>query len=196
MPEFLSTRGYRVRTGLASLIVGLASLDAAAHGGLEMDKDVCKLKLGPYALHFAGYQPQATGAQEFCEDIPQTGETMVTLDVLDDPLRTMPIEIKVLRDTGESNLEPTTLVHVPPALYPTGIVPFAYRFDEPGRYVGVVTAGDKGQYVSRFPFRVGVPASKLSGYLPMLGVLLGGVALYFYSGYRQKRASNARRAAG
>lgn len=177
----------------AALIAGLGSIDVAAHGGLEMDKDVCKLKIGPYAMHFAGYQPRATGTQEFCEDIPQTGETMVTLDVLDDPLRTMPIEIRVLREPGDSNLEPTTLVHMPPALYPTGIVPFAYRFEEPGRYVGVVMAGEKGQYVSRFPFRVGASTSKWSSYLPLLGVLLGSVALYFYSGYRQQRARNVRR---
>lgn len=198
MPELLLILGSRTRTLAALLVIGVSALDAAAHGGMEMDKDACKLKVGPYSMHFSVYQPQATGAEEFCADIPLAGNTMVTMDVLDDPLRGMPIEVKVLRDNGDgSGLEPATLVHVPPALYPNGIVPFTYRFDEPGRYVGVVTAGDKGQYVSRFPFRVGATASKISGYLPMLGVLLGGVVLYFYSTYRlKKKAGNAGHAAG
>ena len=41
-----------------------------AHGGLSLADDICKLTIGPYTMHFTGYQPEATQEKEFCEDIP------------------------------------------------------------------------------------------------------------------------------
>jgi hypothetical protein len=174
---------------VVALLIALGSVDAAAHGGLTMEKDVCKLKLGPYAMHFTGYQPESAGTKEFCEDIPEVGNTMVTLDAIDDALRTIPIGVRIIRDTGdESNLEAVTVLHIAPVVYPAGAVPFVHRFDQGGKYVGLVTAGDKGQYVSRFPFSVGVSTPKYSTYLPIVGVLLGGLALYFFSGWRHRKS--------
>ena len=31
--------------------------------------------IGPYNMHFTGYQPDNTRNKEFCEDIPSTGRT-------------------------------------------------------------------------------------------------------------------------
>ena len=31
-----------------------------AHGGLSLADDVCKLTIGPYTMHFTGYQPDST----------------------------------------------------------------------------------------------------------------------------------------
>ena len=43
--------------------------EATAHGGLSMEKDYCKLRIGPYVMHFTGYQPGDGYRKEFCEDI-------------------------------------------------------------------------------------------------------------------------------
>jgi hypothetical protein len=68
-------------------------------------------------------------------------------------------------------LDPVTEKHLPPNLYPTGIIEFVHRFTSPGRYLAMVTAkNDHGQvFVSEFPFRVGQ-----SGHATLL--LWGGLA--------------------
>lgn len=171
----------------AALMMAIGAGHAVAHGGLAMEKDYCKLRVGPYAMHFSGYQPQNNGATEFCEDLPQTGNTMLTLDAIDEALRSVPIAVRIIRDTGdESNLDAVTVLNISATVYPTGAIPFVHRFDQGGKYVGLVTAGDKGQYVSRFPFSVGMTSS-YSIYLPIVGVLLGGLGLYLFSGWRQRQ---------
>ena len=67
-----------------------------AHGGLSMEQDMCKLTVGPYMMHFAGYQEDAQRT-EFCEDIPHKGPTIVVLDMVDPALRDMPVEFRIVR---------------------------------------------------------------------------------------------------
>lgn len=166
-----------------SFLVALLPHVAHAHGGLSVDDDKCKLKVGPYSMHFTGYQPKANGNKEFCEDIPQTGETVVVMDMVDDVLRGMPVEVRVIRDTGdESKLEELTVLHLPPKTYPAGSIALQYNFDKPGKYVGLVVAGDKGQYTSRFPFSVAQEKVPYGRYFLLFVVLLLGFLLYQYAG--------------
>ena len=51
-------------------------------------------------MHFTGYQPEATQEKEFCEDIPATGRTVVALDYIEEALRPLPTEVRIIRDTG------------------------------------------------------------------------------------------------
>ena len=105
-------RWFARRQAVMALVGLLVCGGVQAHGGLSMEKDFCKLRLGPYAMHFTGYQPEVTGANEFCEDIPRVGHTVVALDALDEPLRDLPIEVRIIRDTGdESNLGTITVFH-------------------------------------------------------------------------------------
>src|SRR6185295_10269547 len=83
------------------LAIGVTfSTQAQAHGGLALAEDMCRLTIGPYNMHFTGYQPDNTRNKEFCEDIPSTGRTVVVLDYMDDALRPLPTEVRVIRDTG------------------------------------------------------------------------------------------------
>ncbi len=137
------------------LAIGITfSTQAQAHGGLALAEDMCRLTLGPYNMHFTGYQPDATRNKEFCEDIPATGRTVVVLDYMEDALRPLPTEVRIIKDTGsEQDIQAITVLHLPPKIYPAGSVNFEYNFDKPGKFVGLVTVGDK--HVSRFPFSVG-----------------------------------------
>ena len=146
-------RSILTLTALLGSIVFTAP--ALAHGGLSFDKDVCKLTVGPYFMHFTGYQPQLSEATEFCEDIPATGATIIVLDAVDPAMREMPIDFRVVKGMDENAAEAATIIHLPSKLYPTGSLSIEYDFMEPGQYVGLVLAGDKGQYTSRFPFSVG-----------------------------------------
>ncbi|MBI5862366.1 MAG: hypothetical protein HZB64_09355 [Rhodocyclales bacterium] len=168
---------------------GLFAGQADAHGGLSVEKDQCKLTIGKYLMHFTGYQPEATGSKEFCEDIPEVGHTIVVLDAIDQELREIPIEIRVVRDTGDmSNLDAITVFHLPSTIYSSGSVSFEYRFDAPGKFVGLVTAGSgKDAVESRFPFSVASGRAKFASYYPFVGIVLLGAALYWFSSVRRKK---------
>ena len=170
----------------------LYSTQAQAHGGLSMAEDMCKLTVGPYMMHFTGYQPTTTQETQFCEDIPGTGHTVVVLDYLEQELRALPTEVRIIRDTGsEQDLEAITVLHMPPQVYPNGSVDFAYTFEKPGKFVGLVTVSDKQQHVSRFPFSVGESGmiSHSLHYIMImvpLAAIAGVAAIFFFLRDRRK----------
>src|SRR5690348_685366 len=118
-----------LKPALLGLLLSLSlphAMDAHAHGGLSLADDVCKLTIGPYTMHFTGYQPEATQEKEFCEDIPATGRTVVALDYIEEALRPLPTEVRIVRDTGagaeagkDGNLDAITILHIPPRSTPT-----------------------------------------------------------------------------
>ncbi len=183
--------------GLCVLMLAIGapffSSQAQAHGGLALAEDMCRLTIGPYNMHFTGYQPDNTRNKEFCEDIPATGRTVVVLDYMEDALRPLPTEVRIIKDTGsEQDLQAITVLHLPAKVYPAGSVNFEYNFDQPGKFIGLVTVGDKREHVSRFPFSVGetkiwLPPSYLL--IALAGVAVVGVIFFFLRG-RGNTSSN------
>lgn len=174
-----------------SLVLTISGGMALAHGGLSLDEDVCKLTLGQYSMHFTGYQPSKSGNKEFCEDIPATGQTIFVLDAIDESLRNMPIEVKIVPDSGDGSVAGSNqapVMRIVPRIYKTGSVSFEYNFDRPGKYVGIVSTGDNGEIVSRFPFSVAPQKSQYGVYLAILAVLIIGGVLYLYSGHARERS--------
>ena len=190
-----------LKSAVACLLLTTAvtfSAQVQAHGGLSLADDVCKLTIGPYTMHFTGYQPDSTQEKEFCEDIPSTGRTVVALDYIEEALRPMPTEIRVIKDVagdgGASaegkNLDAVTILHLPPKVYSNGSINFEYDFGQPGKFVGLVTINDgQKEMVSRFPFSVGEP-KKTSPYL-MGGIaaVIGAIAVFFFLRRPRKPAS-------
>jgi hypothetical protein len=177
------------------LAIGVTfSTQAQAHGGLALAEDMCRLTIGPYNMHFTGYQPDNTRNKEFCEDIPSTGRTVVVLDYMEDALRPLPTEVRVIKDTGsEQDLQAITVLYLPPKVYPNGTVNFEYNFAQPGKFVGLVTVGDKQPIVSRFPFSVGetkIPLPPSYFLIALAGVAVIGVIIFAMRG-RGKTSSNA-----
>lgn len=174
------------------------SAQVQAHGGLALADDVCKLSIGPYTMHFTGYQPDSTQEKEFCEDIPSTGRTVVALDYIEDALRPMLTEVRVIRDAAgdggvsvdEKNLDAVTILHLPPKVYSNGSITFEHSFSQPGKFVGLVTINDAGkQVVSKFPFAVGEP-KKTSPYLiGGIAAAIGAIAVFFFLRRPRKSAS-------
>ncbi len=174
-------------------IGGLCSTQAQAHGGLALAEDMCRLTIGPYNMHFTGYQPDNTRNKEFCEDIPATGRTVVVLDYMEDALRPLPTEVRVIRDTGsEQDLQAITVLHLPPKVYPNGTVNFEYNFDKPGKFVGLVTVGGTQEHVSRFPFSVGetkIPLPPSYFLIAFAGVAVVAVVFFAMRGRRNTSGS-------
>jgi hypothetical protein len=186
--------------GTCLVATGLLVSQAEAHGGVSVQDNKCIMKIGPYQMNFTGYQPDKSSGQ-FCDDIPETGRTIVVLDAEQSDsatnnvgaannkdLRDMAIDFRVLRNVGqtkdEDDMEKNTEVYVSPKKYPTGTLHFEYGFNKAGNFIGLVSAKDEhgNLYVSRFPFAVGQAAGKeMTGYV-IFGVVMvagiGGVLLY------------------
>lgn len=167
------------RLGLVLFAVLLVGGEAHAHGGLSMDKDYCKLRIGPHLMHFTGFQPEGDYSREFCEDIPATGPTIIVLDFIDDALRDMPTEVRIIKATGdETDLDRATVFHLPPKIYSTGSLSLDYTFTDAGDYVGLITVGDGDhQMVARFPFAV-ASSRRLRNSIALTVLALGAAAAY------------------
>ena len=186
---------------LFGLILALGipfSAQVQAHGGLSLADDVCKLTIGPYTMHFTGYQPDATQEKEFCEDIPNTGRTVVALDYIEEALRPLPTEVRIIRDTGsggqpgpeeQQKLDELTILHIPAKVYPNGSINFEYNFPQPGKYVGLVTVTDKEPLVSRFPFSVGEPKGTSPYLIVAIAAVIVGAVVFFLRGRKSASAS-------
>lgn len=175
---------------LAALAVAACALPTKAsfaHGGLAMEQDMCKLTVGPYTMHFAGYQEDAQRS-EFCEDIPHRGKTIVVLDFVDAALRDMPVEVRVVRRTDVPVDQAPVVFRVPPKVYPNGTMTFTHEFAEDGDYVGLVNAGPNRRYASAFPFSVGVDRTTPKVAAGVVALLALGVAAFFFARHRLQRA--------
>jgi len=198
-----SARAWRAL--LALLLTTLVTPGALAHGGVSLEDDLCVLRLGSYRMHFTGYQPRVSGAEEFCEDIPVVGTAVVVLDAVDGALRDMPIELRLLRDTRDlgndarveelgdaAAIEAATLAHLPAAVHPTGSLTLEHAFAEPGRYIGLVRAAPASgePVVALFPFAVGSGGGTAWFYLAVVGgAVVLALGLYAFSNQPRQGAA-------
>ncbi|MGO9235927.1 MAG: hypothetical protein ACLP4V_18355, partial [Methylocella sp.] len=67
------------------LAISLLTSTAYAHGGVDVVDNRCVLQIGPNIMFFTASQPQ-NSRDEFCDDIPSTGQTVVALDMQDTEL--------------------------------------------------------------------------------------------------------------
>ena len=169
-----------------------APLSAQAQHFHELDKNFCILKFGPYGMHLTEYQPDTSDRQELCGDIPSTGRTVVVLDFIEGELRSLPVEIRVIKDTGsEQDLQAITIVHLPAKVYTGGFINFEHSFSQPGKFIGIITVRGKEEHIARFPISVGEGGvvSHLMHYMMVIvpvAVLAAGAVIFFIMRGRRK----------
>jgi hypothetical protein len=172
------------------LLVMAAPISALAQHGHELATDTCVLHIGPYKMYFNSYQPDTYYDRQFCQELPGIGNTVLVLDYVEQELRALPVEVRIIRDTGsEDNLEALTVTHLPAKVYPTGSIDVKYNFDKPGKFVGLVSIGEKHEHLSRFPFSVGETSamSHLSHYIMVIVPVLVGLAVAVFFTFRDRR---------
>jgi hypothetical protein len=177
---------------LATAAQVLPNSAAYAHGAVGMEDNRCVLRIGPDLMFFTSYQPQ-NSRDEFCDDIPSTGQTVVALDMQELELRNMLAEIRLIKDDGthtqmnglpflsdaelanKAALDAVSVAYFPPKKYPTGTLTFEHTFPENGKFIGIVTVeNDHGQrFVSQFPFAVGFEKIRLIDFLLDYEKLIG-----------------------
>lgn len=167
-----------------------APFPAMAQHGHELAADTCVLQVGPYKMYFHSYLPDMYYDRQFCQELPAIGNAVLVLDFVEHELRSVPVEVRVINDTGsEGNLEASTIAHIPAKVYPTGSIDVKYNFDKPGKFVGIVSVGEKQEHVSRFPFSVGETGtvSHLTHYITVFIPVLVGLIVAVYYTFRDRR---------
>jgi len=180
------------------LLMAVPSL-SSAHGGVSIEDDVCIIQIGRYKAHFTGYVPQSRATQEFCEDIPVTGEAVFVIDFISDELRDMELDFRIVRDVqnvgikatyedlgGEQAIQDATILYTPMRAYRSGVISVEYPFVAKGGYVGIINATHRATglaYRSVFPFRVG--RIDYWRYILYFGALIAGCGLFVWAAGRR-----------
>lgn len=178
MTSVTGMRGLFAGAMIAAAAYLAAPASAFAHGGVALEQDECVLRIGPNTMHFIGYQRSGEEA-EFCEDIANTGPTVIALTPVSPDLRDMAVGIRVVKDVGEekekADLDAITVAYLEPKVYRNGAMTFEHDFKQAGHYVGIVTVRDDlgNEWVSRFPFSVG-----LYTFWGMIEYILYGVGFF------------------
>ncbi len=170
---------------LILFLLGFQS-ESIAHGSVTPEGDLCIIKIGFYSAHFKIYLPRTREHQDYCEDLPDTGETVFVMEYTYGDLGQVPVDFRIIHDvTGlgrfaqlqdvealsEEEIEAATVIYRPPLKQPD-IYTINHEFEESGNYLGIVTARHPETnelYTAVFPFEVGYIGY---GYLPLFVLLL------------------------
>lgn len=168
---------------IAGLLVGLswvAATPAYGHGGVVLDDDLCFIRSGYLIGHFKVHQPRTSGHVEYCEVLPDPGETLFVMEYLHSRLSSAQIGFRIIRNvTGQAeyanyadvealgDLTDVTVFYQAPQAVPD-VFAALHTFDEAGDYLGIVTASEGDEsYNAVFPFQVGYDRY---GYWPLMVV--------------------------
>lgn len=171
-----------------------------AHGGVVLEGDQCVIKVSYLSAHFKIYQPQVSGHEEFCEDLPDATESVFVMEYLHDAMAGMPIDFRIIRDvTGMGrfarmedvekidDLDSVTVFYQEAIIEPD-VFTVIHDFEEKGNFIGIVTisqAEPRKEHVAVFPFEVGFTGI---GYWPIFaGILILIQIQYLVMNGRLKR---------
>jgi hypothetical protein len=162
---------YRYGPALAVALAALVfSARGHAHGGVVLEEDLCVIEIGYLRGHFKIYLPRTHAHTEYCEDLPDAGETVFVMEYMHSGLGRMPVDFRIIEDrTGLGrfaqwqdierlgDLDDATVFYQAPTVEPD-VLTIVHDFEQAGDFIGIVTAVDPAtdrRYVSVFPFEVG-----------------------------------------
>ena len=111
----------------------------------------------------------------YCQEIPNVGETFLTIDLLDRRTRQLPVSIRVVEETARSDpgspaREPRTLTEIPRRVYRNGTLETRVDIAHRGHYALILNFGDKpsaDRDELRIPFSVALPGpARTESWLP------------------------------
>jgi len=102
-----------------------------------------------YVVNFAAYQLGTNEAIDLknlpaaeCNDIPNTGKTQISIDLLDLDVRKKPIALKILREDGQ------TIAELPMSVVKQGVLSLTVDFKSAGKYQAVISVDDTDLHTS------------------------------------------------
>jgi len=162
---------------MGMLVLCLLPMSAWSHGGASVDTDQCRVVIGSHQVHFTAYQPQLTGSTEYCNSIPELGQTTIVFDYEGKALRNMTVEFEITKEP-----EGTRIFYQEPSTHSTGTFNTNLNFTEPGKYRAHITLVNEGQKVDEhIGFSVGTNQTSMSNStIFVISVILVAVLYIFY----------------
>lgn len=153
-----------------------------------------------YAVHFTALQHGRRNDEnsefiKYCQEIPATGKTYLTIDLMDRESRKLDISLRIIEEEysadGKTYKTLTTLKETPPRIYKNGVADVHADLDHPGHYALMVTFGDENEATEddrmRIPFSVGLPSPgkpKINMGMVATLAVIGFMAALLVAGYR------------
>ena len=172
--------GTAIRASAAALclLAGLHAAAVSAHGRESMEEDSCVRRIGENIVHLSAYQPQHDPVAQYCTEIPKVGDTYLVVDLVDPAMRDMPIGMRVVKGTSET--EDETVSYLGPTHHPDGVIKGETVLDQ-GLYTIFITAEGTPPLRYQYPLRV-----QMINYAnifrtavgPLIGLLLLGLLGY------------------
>lgn len=167
------------------LVAVLYAGAAAAHGKVSLEEDSCVRRIGDSMVHLSAYQPQFEPSAQYCTEIPKGGDTHLVVDLVDQALREMPVGMRIVRGTNET--EDETVSFVRPSVHPDGVIRGETSLDQ-GLYTVIITADGLPPMRYQYPLRVQMINYAnvfRTAVLPLIGLLL--LTLLAYKLMKSKR---------
>lgn len=162
---------------------------AGAHGKVAMEEDTCMRRLGDNSMvHLSAYQPQHEPSDQYCTEIPKEGNTFLVVDLVDQALRNIPIGMRVVRGTDETEGE--TVTYLRPSYHPDGVLRGETSLDQ-GEYTVFITGEGAPPVRYQYPLRV-----QMVNYGNIFRAAIGPVmlllllTLFGYKAVKSKRVQN------
>jgi len=133
------------------LVMGLYSGMADAHGKVSLEQDSCVRGVGGSMVHLSTYQPQYEPSAQYCTEIPKEGETFLVVDLIDQALRDMPVAMRVVKGTNET--EDETVAFLRASYHADGVV-WGRADLERGLYTMFITGEGVPPVRYQYPLRV------------------------------------------
>ncbi len=143
-----------IRVGVSTLALAAAlySGAVAAHGRVSMEEDTCMRRLGDNSMvHLSAYQPQYEPSDQYCTEIPKGGDTFLVVDLVDPALRDIPIGVRIVKGSHET--EDETVTYLRPTYHPDGVIKGETSLDK-GEYTVFITGEAVPPVRYQYPLRV------------------------------------------
>ena len=140
-----------IATAVFILVMALYTGIASAHGKEPLEQDRCVRGAEGSMVHLSTYQPQYEPSAQYCTEIPKEGETFLVVDLIDQALRDMPVAMRVVKGTNET--EDETVAFLRASYHADGVV--GGRADlEQGLYTMFITGEGVPPIRYQYPLRV------------------------------------------
>jgi len=145
-------QAMRASAAVFILAMALHTGVAGAHGKVAMEQDSCMRRAGDNSMvHLSAYQPQIEPNAHYCTEIPNEGETFLVIDLVDQALRDMPVGIRIVRGTGDTDSE--TIKIIKPVYHPDGVVGDRVHLEQ-GHYTIFIRGEAVPPVEYQYPLRV------------------------------------------
>jgi hypothetical protein len=160
---------------------------AAAHGAVNGEDDPCLRRIGEQVVHFNAYQPQYQLKDQYCTDIPQSGDTFLVVDLVDPALRNELVGMRVVKGNGSKETDDQIVADIRPSTHPDGILRGEVKLDE-GLYT-VTIATEKQNLMKRPQYLLRVHMTNYEQLVRTITIPLLGVLLAAWLGYKLLRST-------